>query len=433
MVFTFSREQEITSEVLADFIAQHQALVPGYIEDKNFYEGKHAIFEREAREQYKPDNRLMVNFAKLIVDTFNGYFIGIPPRLSHDNEQVDEAIHNFMNRSNIEDDQAELSKLTSIYGHAFEYMYQDEDANTRIVENSPIDMFMVYDDTIAQEPLFAVRYFLDEDDLKGELMTDASIYQLSGSLNEPVIGDEQRHYYGGVPVIEYIENEERQPIFENVKSLINALNEAVSAKADDVEYFADSYLKIIGAELDEETLNYLRANRTINMVGDGTNDVEIAFLEKPNADETQENLIDRLIDLIFQVSMVANITDDTFNSASSGVALEFKLQPMKNMAIMKERKFRRAMQQRFKLFFALPTNVPASLRDEWMNISYQFSRNIPRNIQDEAETAMKLEGIVSKESQLNTLSIVDDARKEIERIEAENAIEPVYDFQNVGE
>lgn len=429
MVFTFSREQEITSEVLADFIAQHQALVPGYIEDKNFYEGKHAIFEREDREQYKPDNRLMVNFAKLIVDTFNGYFIGIPPRLSHDNEQVDAAIHNFMNRSNIEDDQAELSKMTSVYGHAFEYMYQDEDASTRIVENSPIDMFIVYDDTIAQEPLFAVRYFLDEDDLKGELMTDASIYQLSGALDEPVIGDEQRHFYGGVPVIEYIENEERQPIFENVKSLINALNEAVSAKADDVEYFADAYMKVLGADLDDDAKKDLRLYRLINLSGEGSDKVVIDFLQKPNADETQENLIDRLIDLIFQVAMVANINDESFGQTASGVALEFKLQPMKNLAIMKERKFRRAMQERFKLFFALPTNIPPSMRDEWMNISYQFSRNIPRNLSDEADTASKLEGIVSKETQLNVLSVVDDAKKEIARIEEENRIEPVYDFE----
>ena len=422
MVFTFAREEEITGEVVREFIDQHQLLVPKYLESKNMYEGNHQILSREAREAYKPDNRLVVNFAKYIVDTFNGYFIGIPIKLTHDNDVVHENILTFAKRSNLADSEAELAKMASIYGHAFEYIYQDEETNTKVIYNSPIDMFVVYDDTIAQEPLFAVRYQYDEDGkLTGELIDDGYRYKLTGSKNDKVIiSDAAPHYYGGVPVIEYIENEERQSIFENVKSLINALNTSLSQKADDVDYFADAYLKVIGAELDEETMTELRANRTINLVGDGANDVTIEFLTKPNADQTQENLIDRLINLIFQVAMVANINDDSFGSASSGVALEFKLQPMKNLAIMKERKFRNSMQDRFKLYFNLPTNMQPSLKDEWLNIEYLFSRNIPHNIADEAETASKLEGIVSKETQLSVLSIVDDSKTEIERMDKES-------------
>ena len=44
---------------------------------------------------------------------------------------------------------------------------------------------------------------------------------------------------------------------------------------------------------------------------------------------------------------------------------------------------------------------------------------MPRNIQDEAETAQKLEGLVSKEKQLSTLSIVDNPKEEIEKMEEE--------------
>ena len=430
MLFTHPREEPVTPDVIQDFIKEHQLLIPAYEENKRMYEGDHDILHRTAREAYKPDNRLIVNFAKLIVDTFNGYFIGIPVKHTHENEAVHESIRDFNRRSMLEDQEAELAKLTSVYGHAYEYLYQDEQANTRIIENSPLDMFIVYDDSIAQEPLFAVRYQYDSDGkLSGELIDATHRYTLTGSkLGAVSINDEVPHYYGGVPVIEYIENEERQSVFENVKTLINALNKSLSAKTDDVDYFADAYLVIKGAEIDENTMNELRTNRTINLAGDGTNNVVIEFLTKPNADTTQENLINRLVDLIFQVAMVADINSDKFGAASSGVALEFKLQPMKNLAIMKERKFRRAMQERFKLFFALPTNIAPNLRDEWMNINYQFSRNIPRNLADEASTASKLEGIVSKESQLSVLSIVDDVQAELERIEKEQAPAPVYDM-----
>ncbi len=50
-----------------------------------------------------------------------------------------------------------------IYGRAFELLYQDEETQTNVVYNSPENMFMVYDDTVKQEPLFAVRYGVDED------------------------------------------------------------------------------------------------------------------------------------------------------------------------------------------------------------------------------------------------------------------------------
>ena len=76
--------------------------------------------------------------------------------------------------------------------------------------------------------------------------------------------------------------------------------------------------------------------------------------------------------------------------------------------------------------------MPASDKDSWVEVEYRFIRNIPRNIQDEAETARNLEGVVSKELQLSTLSIVDDVQTEIERMDAEREL-PDYDYQKSEE
>ena len=130
-------------------------------------------------------------------------------------------------------------------------------------------------------------------------------------------------------------------------------------------------------------------------------------MAKPSGDTTQENLLNRLTDLIFQIAMVANISDKDF-SGSSGVALEFKLQSMKNLAQQKERKMLSGIRKRYKLIFGIPTNVNASNRDEWKSLKYRFTRNTPRNISDEAKTAKLLEGVVPKETQLSVLSIVDN-------------------------
>jgi len=117
--------------------------------------------------------------------------------------------------------------------------------------------------------------------------------------------------------------------------------------------------------------------------------------------------------------MVGNINDEKFSNAPSGVALELKLQPMKNLAAMKERKFASGLNRRFKIIFhiwGIQRKVDAN---EWRNLNYVFTRNIPRNLMDEAEIAGKLSGITSKETQLSVLSFVDNPQLEIERIKQE--------------
>src|SRR5699024_3887929 len=142
--------------------------------------------------------------------------------------------------------------------------------------------------------------------------------------------DVKEHYFECVPLIEYIENEERQAAFENVETLINAYNKALSEKANDVDYFADAYLAILGVELDEETIKQIRDNRVINLKDGDMSKIEVRFLDKPNADTTQENLIERLETLIFQISMVSNINDENFGT-NSGISLKYKLQSMENI------------------------------------------------------------------------------------------------------
>lgn len=72
-----------------------------------------------------------------------------------------------------------------------------------------------------------------------------------------------------------------------------------------------------------------------------------------------------------------------------------------------------------KLFCSLGTNVPD--QDAWQDVEIKASRNLPKNLQEEVQTARDLEGIVSRETQLSVLSVVDNVKDELDRIEAENA------------
>ena len=155
---------------------------------------------------------------------------------------------------------------------------------------------------------------------------------------------------------------------------------------------------------------------------DDLSGVEVDFLDKPNADTTQENLINRLERLIFQNSMVANINDENFGT-SSGIALKYKLLSMSNLAKTKERKFVSGMNRRYKVIFSNAINNMAA--DDWLKVEYKFTQNFPANLQEEAQIAQQLSGIVSQETQLSVLSIVDDVKAEMDKIEAETNTDKV--------
>lgn len=428
-IFIMDPNEELTSEKLKDFLDRHAARLPRYERLMNMYMGKHPILYEKEKELGKPDNRLVVNFAKYIVDMLNGYFIGIPVKTIHENKEVAAKMKEIAKRNSQNDNNAELSKMCSIYGHAYEFLYQDENAHTRVTYVDPREAFVIYDNTVAQEPLYGVRVL--KDDQERPYGTIYSRYDerdfFTSDDGELVIEEKGReHFFGDVPLIEYVENNERQSAFENVETLINAYNKAISEKANDVDYFADAYLAILGAELDEETIKQIRDSRVINLKSGDGQKIVLEFLDKPNADTTQENLIERLERLIFQISMVANISDEKFGT-SSGIALKYKLQPMENIALMKERKFNNGMIRRFKMMFNIPTNFGVD-PDEYLNIEYVFTRNIPNNILEEAETAEKLAGITSRQTQLSVLSVVDNVQNELDRIQKEKEGEEINSF-----
>ena len=408
---TLDASTEFSTKLIQELISEHKEYIEAYKELKDFYTGNHAILKQKAKDKYKPDNRLVVNFAKYIVDTFNGYFIGNPVSLFHENKTVNDYLAYIDGYNDQADNNAELSKICSIYGHGFELVFNDENSEIGITYMTPIDGFVVYDNTIQNKPLFACHYGLNDDDEEvGYFYTKEAVYQFATVSGAYTIVEETPNVFGDIPMIEYLENEERQSIFENVKTLINAFNKALSEKANDVEYYADAYLKVLGAEIDEKTLQTLRDTRIINVSGDDTLTVE--FMTKPSADGTQENLLERLQKLIFEISMVANISDENFGD-SSGISLRYKLQSMDNLAKSKERKFQSGMSRRYRLISNYPTSKIGE--NEWVNIQYKFTRNVPANLAEEADIAQTLSGIVSEETQVSVLSIVQNAKEEVQR------------------
>lgn len=410
----------MNSVLMMEFLDKHRSEVNNrYKKLYEAYTSDHEILHEEAKPAYKPDNRIVVNFPKYIVDTMNGFFIGNPIKVVADDEAVSAYVE-YMDQYNDQDDNnAELSKICSIYGHGFEMYYTDEEAELCITYLSPQEAFMIYDESIIERPMYFVRRYTDRDGIeRGSISNSYGVrnFQITGGFSW-LDDDWMPHHFNGVPATEFIENAERQGLFEPVMSIVNAYNKAVSEKANDVDYFADAYMKVLGTKLEEEDVRHIRDNRVVNFEGEDAGKLVVEFMGKPESDTTQENHLNRLERLIFQISMVANISDENFGN-SSGVALKYKLQAMSNLEKTKERKFVSGMNRRYKLLFGHPASKVS--KDAWMQLEYRFTPNIPANLLEEAQIAAQMEGITSHETQLKVLSIVDNVVAELDRIETEN-------------
>ena len=419
-MFRISKDTELTLLLLQEFLDEHTQEVNGRFKKLfDAYMSDHDILHEQAKPNYKPDNRVVVNFPKYIVDTMNGFFIGNPVKTVAEEDKVADFVEYLDQYNDQDDNNAELSKLCSIFGKAYEMYFTDEESELCITYLSPMEAFMIFDDSILERPLYFVRRYKDrENNEYGSIANRYGVryFKVTGGLHW-ADDDWQPHYFPDVPATEYVENSERQGLFEPVLTMVNAYNKAVSEKANDVDYFADAYMKVLGVTLDEDGIKHIRDNRIINFEGENAEKLIVEFMGKPESDTTQENLLERLERLIFQISMVANISDENFG-ASTGIALKYKLQAMSNLEKTKERKFTSGMNRRYKLLFGHPSsNVPA---DAWVQLHYRFTPNIPANLLEEAQIAAQMEGITSHETQLKVLSIVDDVQSELDKIEEEN-------------
>lgn len=409
----YPRDQEITETDLQAMISQNEDWAQNYEDNREMYIGQHSILSA-AKKIFGPDNRLVVNMPHYIVDTFNGYFMGNPPKITLPDKGQNESLQDWNDTNSLQDRLNEVSKQADLYGRSYLFFYQNEDAGTKVAVVSPLKAFMVYDDTVTQQPLAFVTYAKDR---KGKSQWVGTIYYATKQVTfNDYLQEETPNPYGLVPAVEFFDNAERQGVFDNVKTLCQSLDKVLSQKANQVEYFDNAYLKILGLNLDQD--------------GDGKPDVDISqnhmiyspdaeaanavvdFISKPDGDTMQENMLNRLMDLIYQTSQVVNLNDKEFSGNSSGVALKYKMLPMQNMAANKERKFRQSLRQCYKILFSLGRVAP---EDAWSDLDFNFPRNMPANIEAEADTAQKLSGITSQETALSVLSIVDDPKEELKQ------------------
>lgn len=368
----------------------------------------------------KPNNKIANSYASYITDTLVGYFMGKPVSYNADDDKVLEELNMIFEYNDEADENIELAKNASIYGVAYEMLYMSEE-EVRFKSLDPKQCIPIFDDTIDSNLLAFIRYYDNYDVVQDktitiiELITDTTItrYQCGNNYNDFTLLDSYKHYFGMVPIAIFKNNEEELGDFETVISLIDAYDKLESDSLNDFEYFVDAYLALYGFTAEPEDIQQMKENRVL-LMDEGTS---AEWLTKNVSDNNIENIKNRIDADIHKFAKCPNMADKEFASNASGVAIKFKLLGTENKVSIKERKFKRGLQQRLELL----ASIKGVLSDgfDWRSIDIVFSRNIPSNDTDIANMVNTLSGIVSEETLLAQLPFIENVQDEIERLDAD--------------
>lgn len=418
----FYIDNPMSMEEVLSIVRNHTGIKEAYRILHNYYKGQHIILHRAFDDRNKPNNKLIHNFPKLIVDNSVAYFMGKPISYTGDENLLD-AIQPILDANDSHSVDSELAKYCAEFGHGFEvFWYDNLTSELRFKQVSPEHMIMCYSPDIDEVEQCAIYYRPYKDAVTQEVhykitvYTNTFTYEFTGSLTGQItpIGEPQEHFFGRVPVVEYVANEDRLGDFEPVLSLVDAYNVACADSVNDINYLNDAYLLLKNLSTTEsDEINEMKNNRVMLVDGDG----DASWLVKNINDLHIENIKKRLVEDIHKFSMTPNISDEKFASNLSGVAISYKLNSLESKTSVKERHFSQAIKKRLSIICSA---LGRDGKDYDSNLVYPtFKRNIPQNLLDLVQTVVQLQGIVPNEELLTMLPFIDDVEYALEKLEEE--------------
>nr|DAW80842.1 MAG TPA: PORTAL PROTEIN [Caudoviricetes sp.] len=401
---------------------------------EDYYSGKHKILKNEDRTADKKDAKLVNNYPEYISTIATAYFLGKPisytlqeGKFKKDFEKLSE----YLATEEEQQENFEHASNLSVFGKSYELWYKDLDNTIGNIVIDPRDCVILRDKTVKKNIIAAVRwdrvktkdnkwqYTLEVYDDRN--ITTYEYINEDGKREVPFTkGESKLHGFNQVPIIEFLNNKRANGDFKNVISLIDGYNTITSTSIDDMTDFTDAILVLTNVGgTDKETLKEVKENKLMLINDDG----DAKWLIKQVNDTYAQNNKNRLNQDIHKFSMIPDMQDKEFSGNSSGVALGYKLLALEQLAAQKEMYFKKAINQRLQLMIDF-YNLKISSKD----IQKVFTRNIPKNLVEAADTAQKLQGIVSHETILSTLPFIEDAKGELEKIKAEEDINAEKDM-----
>lgn len=437
-MYKFRVEQCRDEQFLTKLITQFKSReVRKYRKLQEYYDVRTDILKR-TMDSGKPNNRIAHGFARYITNMATSYFAGNPVRYKAEDENYQEALLYQLNSNYINSINFETSKEASKKGIGYMLLFLDEDGLLRIRKCDAETILPVYSPRLGEFLECAIRLW-EEYDIDGNLIAeqaalydshDMILYRKKAGDSRYRMIDAESHMFQDIPVIVVWNNEEITGDYAPHIPLMDAYDKSQSDTANDMEYFTDAYLCISGASdltedagtNDTEDANRQAANLRKNRILYLDEKGQAEWLVKNINDTAVENYKNRLYSDLFFLSQVPALTDESFAGNLTGIAIKYKLIGLEELAIMKQNKFEAAQKKLIKLVTDY-INLTQNKQYDAEAVTTQYERNLVMNDAELIENARNVEGIVSRETQLNMLpvDIVSSPQEEKDRILQEQA------------
>lgn len=331
---------EITVNNVVDEVHKaFQVHIANRAEIKKLYEvyrGKTNILQKRKEVRESINHQINENRAYEVVSFHRGYVFGEPIQYvrrenttdSHESDDLLATDINALNGHMSDADKAtcdnKLATWMYVCGTSYRMILPNEswekdgdEAPFKLYSLDPRQTFVAYSNDVDHRPMMGVYYVKREN---GErvfcVYTENAYYEFkefTGGVTE------QGHMLGGIPIIEYAADDARLGSFEIAMPLLDALDELQSNRMDDVVQTVNSFLAILGGQLDEETYKKLNDWKTLCL----PEGVDAKYLSVPMSQSDLQTLKDDLYEAIYTICGIPNRNGGT-STSDTGTAVIYR-------------------------------------------------------------------------------------------------------------
>lgn len=403
------------------------------VEYKN---GSQPILDKEKLVRDEINNKVVLNHAQMVTRMVVGYFLGTPIQYIQAGDTDKKEEIDLLNRYVQFEDKAstdkEIGEMQSICGTAYRIIYTDglyaDEVPFEEKSLNPALTYVVYENTVAEKPVAGITYYdvLDDDhNLVGKkiyVYTENGLWDIMTNDSGMVGFDSEMQYMeynvGGIPIIEYPNNQWRVGDWELTMGLMDAINAVHSGRLDDIDQIVQSLLVFINADIDEENYKLMREQGVVMLKNNSGNPSSV---ETINAylDQTGMNMFSGELEaLLYAMVGIPDRNNRSGGGGDTGQAVELRdgWADLEVVARNKELAFKRSEKQALKIILNIMNNSMAT-ELSLLDIDIKFTRNKNNNLMTKAQAYAMLLGTktLSPNDCLTIVDLVSDVNEYVSR------------------
>lgn len=356
----------------------------------NYYKGDQPSLYRVKVAREEINNRVVVNRANEIVSFKVGYLLGEPVQyVSRKSEKVEQIaeLNNFLFEEDKASKDIAVGEWFYICGTAYRIVLPDPDDSVddcpfEIYTLDPRNTFVVYSKELGNKPLLGVTYVNHTAADGVQTYREYTCYTKDKffKIIDGKVVQEEKHFLGDIPIVEYPANTSRIGAFEVVITLLDAINEVTCDRADAIDQFVQSLMVFKGVDIDTDDFKQLKESGAIKIPTEA--DVEMLVSEL-NQSQTQ-TAIDDMYDAVLTICGMPSQGNGKSDSSNNGaVVLKNGWQGAETRAKDTELMFKLSEKQFIRILLNMCNNL-RGMDLKLNDIDIRFTRRNYENINEKA-------------------------------------------------